>query len=145
MRKNIGSGKHPIDLDLWRMVKHAPDSEKWKWDWGTWDPIIRPILANKPAMGAISAGKIDFKELLCPVCGTQHVYAYFLAVDIATHSSQESLRPVFIGDRWFGCDNCNTQVRDRGELPAWMNMEDIVWALEEFKTRAQRKLDDLGV
>jgi hypothetical protein len=120
----------PIDFNLWRRAKTAPESEWWKWDWDTWSPIISQILGDEETI----------QKLECPVCGKKKLYAYFLAVDIAAQASNKEGRPVYIADRWFGCYACQTQVRDRGELPQWVKDKDIRWASEDLKKSAERRL-----
>lgn len=124
------SNKHPIDLELWRKVKTASESEKWKWSWNTWSPAIALIFE----------GRVSVESIKCPVCAENQLYAYFLTVDIAAKSTEEEHRPVYVADRWFGCRNCQTQVRDRGELPRWVRKEDIVWASERLRELSERRL-----
>jgi hypothetical protein len=133
----------PIDLDLWMRSRSAPADEKWKWFWGTWDPVITLIWEGDQRARSTATGRFDFEDLICPVCGEKQLYAFFLAVYVAIQSTKKRNQTVYIGDRWFGCDNCQTQVRDRGELPYWIKNGDLVWAKEEFKRRAERSLREL--
>lgn len=118
---------YSIDLDLWRRALDAPKDEIWKWGWDIWSPVIDKIFAGEP----------DIRDLTCPVCGKKSLYAYFLAVK-ATPRDGESLR--FTATRWFGCHACQTQVRDRGDTPPWLSEEDVVWAIEGLKERAEQKI-----
>ncbi len=121
--------KYPIDLDLWRKQKEAPESEWWKWDWWkTWDPVF----------GQYFRGEKSLDELECPVCGKKALYAYFLTVSIARFSSKLEGKRVYVADRYFGCHACQTQVRDRGEVPHWMKDEDIIWANDGLRKLAER-------
>ena len=122
--------KTDIDLYLFRRARTAPKEEKWKWDWDRWDPVIPKIYFEGQ----------NIREFKCPVCDAQKVYAYFIAVGISEPQTIERGRTVYYGDRWFGCHNCDVQVRDRGEFPDWVRDDDVQWANEGFKERALRKL-----
>ena len=53
------SSMHPIDRDLWRRQKEAPQAEWWKWDWWqTWDPVFKLFYS----------GEKQLADLECPVC-----------------------------------------------------------------------------
>lgn len=122
---------NPSDLSLWQKSKSAPQSERWKWDWNTWRPILQKLFA----------GEEKLSDLECPVCGKKELYAYFLAVSAAnTDSDETGGEQVYIADRWFGCHACQTQVRDRGEIPSWVRKEDVKWASDKLRKRAEQKL-----
>jgi hypothetical protein len=136
--------RFPIDLDLWRKVKVAVKGEKWKWDWDTWSPVIlRLIDGTDLIIESIKSGKVEVNKPVCPVCGAKQVYAFFLAVNIDKVSTLERRKPVYVADRYFGCHNCHTQVRDRGLVPYWFNEEELVWAIPRMKERALKALNDL--
>ena len=135
----------PVDLDLWRGVKSAPKSERWKWDWATWDPVIHQILFDLVTVRSIEGGKIMWKGLFCPVCGSQEVYAFFLTVEINVKRSERVTQIIYVGDRYFGCDNCRTQVRDRGLLPHSLKGPEILWATKWDRKRAMERASNLKI
>lgn len=126
---------HPIDLNLWRKGNAAPKSERWKWDWDTWDSIFEKFYVG---------GK-DIREFECPVCGQKELYAYFEVFHIAKRASTKEKRPVYVANRYFGCHACKTQVRDFGEVPRWVKGEDINWVSQEAREDAVSVLAQINL
>jgi len=120
---------YPIDIHLWRRAKTAPQSEGWKWDWERWEEtVIRPTFN----------GEIAVDDVVCPICGKKKLYIFFLAFHLARQASSTRKRPVYVGDRWWGCEACQTQIRDYGEVPSWIKDEDVMWVTEEAQAKAKK-------
>jgi hypothetical protein len=129
----MSGDKYPIDIDLWKRRRTAPRSEQWKWSGELWDSIVHEILHGEHGTAS---------ELACPVCGKQKIYAFFVTVEVAKRPKEQG-EWVFIGDRWFGCHACQTQFRDRGELPDWVRLEDVVWETEATKNEVLEEIKKL--
>jgi len=132
--------QYSVDLDLWRVAKTASTEDNWKWDWNTWEPTIDAIYWGTAKLRIENVGRFDFEDLICPVCKANEVYAYFLTVDIVLNNATQTDKRTYVADRWFGCHNCQTQMRDRGQLPNWISEEAVVWASPGLKGRAESKL-----
>ena len=118
--------KAPIDLSLWKKVSNIDRSEKWKWSWDTWDPVIEKLFANEAAITNIN----------CPVCGNTSLYAFYVATRL-----KKPYEPLtFIGDRYFGCHICHIQKRDIGETPNWLEISEVYWATRNKKKEAEQEL-----
>jgi len=115
-----------IDLWLWHKAGEVPEHEKWKWQWELWDPVMDQVFNGQSAI----------EEIACPVCGRKDLYTYFMAFHILR--STTGGRRVYVGDRWWGCYGCRIQKRDYGLLPSWLKDEDIVWASEKAREKAEQ-------
>ncbi len=128
------ASRYPVDISLWARAKTAPKTELWRWGWDLWNPIIDKIYS----------GEESVRDLGCPVCGQKELYAYFLAVAFSIPCSKAEGRRVYMADRWFGCHNCLTQVRDRGQIPRWVKDDDVVWGSERLRRLAEEDLTRSG-
>ncbi len=122
--------KYPIDVELWKNERNAPSSEKWKWGWSIWDPIIDKVYNGVP----------NISDLECPVCGHKDLYFYFLVFHISIEGSLREGRTVYLADRFYGCHHCQTQVRDYGLVPGWVAERDISWVSPKAKEEEEARL-----
>ncbi len=127
------STNRPIDLSLWAKVMDAPKDEKWKWGWDIWAPVVDRIFRGE-----------SLGDLECPVCGNKTLYACFVATDLDIPDSLAEHRRVYVAERWFGCDHCQTQMRDWGQIPRWVKDEDVKWGTEWHSIHAEEKLAKSG-
>lgn len=128
--------RYPVDIGLWRRRRQASKEDRWKWSFDLWDPIIEKIIYAEN-------GEI-IQELNCPVCGSSDLYAYFIVRDLNVTSRDEG-RLIFSSERWFGCHSCQTQVRDLGILPSWVDFGDIVWGTETVREGVLKEIHAWGL
>ena len=115
-----------IDLYIFRKAHGVFPEERWKWDWETWDPIIKQVYR----------GEVKAKDLLCPVCGQATLYDYYLIGHLRRNPEGSDER-IFVGDCFIGCHSCKIQMRAYGEAPRWARETDIVWVSESARQRAE--------
>jgi hypothetical protein len=118
-----------LDTTLYRNKLKAPVKEMWKWRDSTWAGVVNAIQQRDSAA-----------ELECPVCGERQVYARFVVVGIHLDRSQIEDRPVYIAERWYGCHACQVQLRDWGDIPAWIAAQDVPWESDAVKEKARQRL-----
>ena len=123
--------EYPLDLYIFRKWKDASESDRWKWSWSIWDPIMESVFHER--------AKIE--DLECPVCGKQDLYTCLLAYRLLV-KSPEMTNIVYIGDRFVGCHSCVVQKRDYGEFPEWTKEKDVIWVSERAKNDAMEQFPD---
>lgn len=129
------SSKYPVDINLWLRRRDALAQDHWKWSCETWDPTIYAIFHGDSETE---------KSLECPVCGSRSVYSFFLAIRLSPETRKVG-RAVLIGDRFFGCNACESQFMDYGLVPRWMKLEDVYWFVEKARIDVLSKLREWGI
>lgn len=125
----------PFNPYRWKESAYAQKDEKWKWENSTWDPIILRITSSSEDV----TNTID-----CPVCGNKRLYCHFVAYRLANRSVTEQ-KVILVGDRWFGCNYCQVQFHDYGEIPMWVPFTKTIWASVEAKEDAIRKVREFHI
>lgn len=125
----------PINPKLWKNSVNAQSDDKWKWADSIWVPVIEKI---------ISSDENEVHEMICPICGERKLYSFFIAFRLSARS-EKMQKGILLGDRWFGCQNCQVQIHDYGELPKWEILETARWASEEAMEDTRKIIRELNI